>query len=71
LLRLFASHSIAGGLHFENTAVGISALAAREGVHGLLQSIALPSEEVVTMLAVPLARIAVSNFVIYAWDSSR
>ena len=51
-LRLGASLGVGGGLHLEGGAAVVRATRLGEGVHTLLESITLPSEEVITVLSV-------------------
>lgn len=52
LLRFLALHGLARGLYLQDVAVCVCALAAGEGVHGFLEGVVFPAEEVVTVLAV-------------------
>ena len=64
-LRLGASLGVGGGLHLESRAAVVRATRLGEGVHALLESITLPSEEVVTVLSVSgtvVGTLVVSNW---------
>lgn len=52
LLRLLALLRVGRRLDLEHAAVCVGALARGQGVHGLLEGVVLPAEEVVAVLAV-------------------